>query len=153
MRLWHKALIPVLPREQLIAQWHELSTIASNIKTYGTPNHILVNPIMDYPLDHFITYASAVREEMTRRGYRTMDSVWDKIISVTSIYAILPLDTIFNQWMDKAYLCVCAYKLYEKHLRGGISEEDWTNIQKTVIDVTDHITRKHSSPFDFYKIL
>ena len=28
MRLWHKGLISCLPREQLVEQWRELSTIA-----------------------------------------------------------------------------------------------------------------------------
>ena len=60
MRLWHKDMISILPREQLVAQWRELSAIAGNIQTKGTPNHILVNKIMDYPLNHFVTYAAAV---------------------------------------------------------------------------------------------
>lgn len=29
MRIWHKDLIPVLPREQLVAQWKECSAIAA----------------------------------------------------------------------------------------------------------------------------
>ena len=32
MRLWHVDLIHVLPREQLVAQWRELSAIAGKIK-------------------------------------------------------------------------------------------------------------------------
>ena len=78
MRLWHKQLISVLPREQLVAQWRELSSCAGNIVTKGTPNHILVNPIINYPMNHFVTYAAAVRSDMTRRGYKTMDKVWEK---------------------------------------------------------------------------
>lgn len=31
MRLWHIDLIPVLPREQLVAQWRECSAIAGAI--------------------------------------------------------------------------------------------------------------------------
>ena len=73
MRLWHKDLIPVLPREQLIAQWRELSAIAGAIQKKGTPNHILVNFILDYDYDNFISYAAEVREEITNRGYRTMN--------------------------------------------------------------------------------
>ena len=75
MRLWHKSLISALPREQLVAQWRELSAIAGNLNTKGTPNHILVNKVLDYPREHFISYAFYVRQEMARRGYRTMDSV------------------------------------------------------------------------------
>lgn len=43
MRLWHKELIPYLPRQQLIAQWRECCAIASNLASKGTPNHLLVN--------------------------------------------------------------------------------------------------------------
>ena len=32
MRLWHTDLIPVLPKEQLVGQWRELSAIAGSIK-------------------------------------------------------------------------------------------------------------------------
>lgn len=133
MRMWHKDLITALPREQLVAQWRELSSIAGNISTKGTPNHILVNPVMKYPLSYFITYAAAVRAEMSRRGYRTMDKVWNKICSVcNNDYNILPLNEIYIEWMDKDYLCICSYNLYEKYLRGGIKKEDWDKIEKTV---------------------
>ena len=82
MRLWHKYLIEALPREQLVAQWRECSAIAGNIKTKETPNHILVNKIMNYPMNHFISFSFYIRQEVTRRGYRTMDHVWNKICSV-----------------------------------------------------------------------
>ena len=39
MRLWHKDLIDVLPRQQLISQWREICCIAKNIAEKGTPNH------------------------------------------------------------------------------------------------------------------
>ena len=54
MRLWHTSLIPVLPREQLVSQWRELSAIAGAIQKKGTPNHLLVNFVMEYDFDHFI---------------------------------------------------------------------------------------------------
>lgn len=130
MRMWHKDLITALPREQLVAQWRELSSIAGNIKTKGTPNHILVNPVMEYPISHFITYAAAVRAEMSRRGYRTMDKVWDKICSVCHDCNILPLNEIYKEWMDDTYWIICYYNLKEKWLRGGIKNEDWNKIEE-----------------------
>lgn len=131
MRMWHKNLILVLPREQLVAQWRELSAIAGNIKTKGTPNHILVNKVMNYPWNHFITYAAAVRAEMTRRGYRTMDNVWNKITSVANNdYNILPLNEIYNDWMNDTYMTICYYNLKEKWLCGGIKNEDWDRIEE-----------------------
>lgn len=129
MRLWHKDLIDKLPCEQLVAQWRECSAIASNIKTKGTPNHILVNKIMDYPLNDFISYAFYIRQEMTRRGYRTMDNVWKKIVSITNNdYNILPINEIFSDWHNDTYWIICYYNLKEKWLCGGIKSEDWVNI-------------------------
>ena len=128
MRLWHTSLIKVLPREQLIAQWRELSACAGSIQQKGTPNHILVNFIMDYDFDHFISYAYYVREEMTRRGYRTMNSVWEKITSLKLNYTILPLEAIYPEKMNTVYLNICYYNLYEKYLCGGIKQEDWDKI-------------------------
>lgn len=131
MRMWHKELVPLLPREQLVAQWRELSAIAGNIKTKGIPNHILVNKVMDYPMNHFITYAALVREEMTQRGYRTMDSVWKKIISVCDEdYNILPLNEIYPDWMNEDYYWICYYNLKEKWMCGGITDDDWKIINE-----------------------
>lgn len=128
MRLWHTSLIKVLPREQLVAQWRELSACAGSIQQKGTPNHILVNFILDYDFDHFISYAYYVRAEMTKRGYRTMDSVWEKIISLKPNYSILPLEQVYFNKMNNIYLTICIYNLYEKYICGGIKEEDWNKI-------------------------
>ena len=131
MRLWHTELIKVLPREQLVAQWRELSAIAGAVIKNGTPNHILVNFVLDYSWKEFISYAYHVRQEMTSRGYRTMNSVWDKICSLDSEWdkEILPLDEIYEEQMDDLYFRICWYNLYEKFLRGGISQQDWNKIK------------------------
>lgn len=128
MRLWHKDLITVLPREQLVAQWRELSAIAGAIQKKGTPNHILVNFVLDYDFDHLISYAYYVREEMTRRGYHTMNSVWDKIVALKSDCLIVPLNELYKGKMNNIYLNICCYNLYEKFLCGGISFKEWAKI-------------------------
>ena len=137
MRLWHVSLIPVLPREQLVAQWRELSAIAGSIKEKETPNHILVNFVMDYPMNHFISYAYYVREEMNKRGYRTMDSVWKKITSLVdnNDYNILPINEVYPNKMNVEYLLICYYNIYEKHLCGGINKEEFSKIDKIVFKV------------------
>ena len=133
--MWHKSLVPFLPREQLVAQWRELSAIAGNILKKGTPNHILVNQIMNYSFDHFLSYALLVRGVMTERGYRTMDKVWDKITSIKTdykenLFQLQPFDTIYSDWMNDEYFIICYYNLKEKWLRGGIKEEDWNKIEE-----------------------
>lgn len=123
-------MIKVLPREQLVSQWRECSAIAGNILTKGTPNHLLVNRIMDFPLQHFISYSYYVRKEMTKRGYRTLDKVWNKICNVTLELDknIIPLHEIFPQWHNDIYLKICYFNLKEKWMCGGIKEEDWNKI-------------------------
>ena len=128
MRLWHKDFISVLPREQLIAQWRELSAIAGAIQKNGTPNHILVNFVLDYDYDNFISYAAEVRKEMTKRGYRTMNSVWEKITSLKANWVKLSHNEIYKEKMNNIYLEICYYNLYEKYLCGGIEKKDWDNI-------------------------
>ena len=124
MRLWHKDIIEYLPREQLVAQWRELSAIAGNLNTKGTPNHILVNKVLNYPIDHFISYALYVRQEMTRRGYRTMESVWKKILSTNDgTFELVAPECLFPRWHNFQYLRQCYYNLEEKYDCGGVSSE------------------------------
>ena len=132
MRIWHTQLISVLPREQLVAQWRELASMASSIKKKGTPNHVLVNFILDYDYNHFINYAAAIRAEMTSRGYRTMNSVWEKIVDLKPDWTPIALEEIYKDKMDNDYLKICYYNLYEKYLCGGISSIDWTLISRKI---------------------
>lgn len=133
MRLWHKSFINVLPREQLVAQWRELSSIAGAIQKNGTPNHLLVNFVLDYDYDHFISYAYYIREEMTKRGYKTMDKVWNKITSLKPDYKLLPLFDVYPEKMDVLYETICYYNLKEKWYCGGISVEDWNKIENMIL--------------------
>ena len=140
MRLWHTALIPVLPREQLVAQWRELSAIAGSIQKKGTPNHILVNFVLDYDFNHFVNYAAAVRCEMTSRGYRTMDSVWNKIVSLKPDWFEISYDDIYKEKMNDDYLEICLYNLWEKYLCGGIKKSE-------IIDIVNLFNSKCPSRF------
>ena len=124
MRLWHTKLIPVLPREQLVAQWRELSAIAGKIQLNGTPNHVLVNFVTDYDFDHFISYAYYIRQEMNARKYRTMNSVWEKIVSLKSDWTLLPLEEVYKRKMSDFYLTVCYYNLAEKYVCGMFDNLD-----------------------------
>lgn len=130
MRLWHKYLIKALPREQLVSQWRECSAIAGAIQKNGTPNHILVNKVMDYDFDHFITYSKLVRDEMTARGYRTMSNVWNKIVDLKPDWKEVHEALLYDKWMDNEYLDICYYNLLEKYRCGGITAEDWEKIEK-----------------------
>lgn len=132
MRLWHKDLISVLPREQLLGQWKECSAIAGAIQKNGTPNHILVNYVTN-DLNAFVMYSYMVRQEMKRRGYRTMENVWTKINSLVSddSWEACAYSSIFPNEHNFRYYVQCYYNLQEKYDRGGIKEEDWKNIENS----------------------
>lgn len=131
MRLWHKDLIPYLPKKQLLSQWRECCAIAKSISEKGTPNHILVNKIMDYPIEHFAYYATLVSDEMESRGYKcdySKFSKWIKIKKCSCTY-----DKVFKNWHNGRYLMQCFLNLQEKYDCGSIPEEEWN---KVVLKVT-----------------
>lgn len=129
MRLWEISMLPFLPREQLVSQWRECSAIAGAIQKNGTPNHILVNFVLDYDYDHFISYCFYLREVMTSRGYCTMDSVWKKIIVLKPEYTLLHQNDIYPEKFSLTYKNICYWNLFEKFLCGGISLKDWNQIE------------------------
>lgn len=120
MRLWHKDLIPVLPRQQLLGQWRECCLIAKNIHNNGTPNHLLVNKIMDYPFEHFYTYCYEVACEMKYRGYKIDFYNFLKWISAEKHTPIITHDEVFKDWHNDRYLNQCLANLQEKYDCGGI---------------------------------
>lgn len=136
MRLWHKDLIPVLPRKQLVGQWRELCLIAKNISEHGTPNHILVNKVIDYPCSHLNTYAQLVYKEMQKRG---MKPEWEKYDKWTVNKSIVHVDDIFPEWHNYSYFQQCYYNLEEKRDCGGINDAEWNKIAYiAIIKIVEH---------------
>lgn len=137
MRLWHKDLIDILPQKQLIAQWRECCAIARNIAVDGTPNHLLVNKILDYPIEHFWAYSMLVANEMIRRGYSCNLSAFTQWASKKDIpeYLEVSKDDLFHDWHTKKYLWQCYSNLEEKHDCGGIPEDDWVKIENRMKEV------------------
>lgn len=81
MRLWHKDLIEVLPKQQLLGQWRECCAIAKNIHDKGAPGHLLVNKIMGYDMIEFLAYSFLVHHTMLERGY---SCDWEKYLKYYS---------------------------------------------------------------------
>lgn len=131
MRLWHKDLIPYLPRQQLLAQWRECCCIARNIAVNGTPNHLLVNKILDYPLEHFYRYACEVSDELERRGYHRDFSKFSKWLPLET--CTVTYEDMFRDWHNQRYFYQCFNNLQEKYDCGGISDEEWKRIYGAMI--------------------
>ena len=128
MRLWHKDLIPVLPRQQLIGQWRECCLIAKQISEKGTPNHILVNKIMDYPIEHFYVYGLLVAQEMHDRGFNVDYTKFNRYFPVISRVNINIKDDLFKNWHNDRYLKQCYFNLQEKFDCDGIGLIEWEKI-------------------------
>ena len=126
MRLWHKDLIPVLPRQQLLGQWREVCAIARNIAVNGTPNHVLVNKVLDYGAGHLNQYAYEICAEALQRGYKVD---FDRFLQ----HRPQPIkgcrhEEMFKDWHNARYLRQCLYNLQEKADCGAIPEEEWEDI-------------------------
>ena len=134
MRLWHKYMIRSLPDQQLRSQWRECCAIAKSIAEKGSPNHILVNSVLDYPAEHFVEYTKMVIKELTDRGVgikkKTISAFMDNVEKGRDKFNNGFADTrkLFLGWHDKVYLRECLYNLEEKYIYGGISGRDWNRI-------------------------
>ena len=124
MRLWHYALIPYLPKSQLLAQWRELNSIFKK-----QDKHILINYIYEYPKEELWLYTCMVIAEMEKRQFAIKHL--ENLISYfkytdESYYIIIPnlykVDFSayhpFKYHHNFRYLQQCFYNLQEKFDRG-----------------------------------
>lgn len=128
MRLWHKDLIEVLPRQQLLGQWRELNSI------FKLQNrHILINFVYDYDFGHLLGYTNMVVAEMENRGYKinleNATKYFDPLIRETQGFKIPFYENLFEEKMNERYLKQCLYNLQEKYDCGGITQEEWRKIE------------------------
>lgn len=137
MRLWHKDLIDVLPRQQLLAQWRELCSIYSK-----EDRHILINFIYDYPPNHFYTYSLLVIDEMRKRGYKLSESSYKRFTDYFQNKKCKKINIhhLFTNKMNDRYLQQCYFNLQEKYDCNAIKESEWALIEnklKERITVTE----------------
>ena len=138
MRLWHKDLIPVLPDKQLISQWRECCAIAGNIAKFGGPHHLLVNKIMEYPIDHFFSYTFLVMNEMDCRGFainpKSYQNFEIRMINFLGRVpnSLVPINDIFKNWHTGNYCFQCVLNLMEKHDCGMSSNPISVSFMKNV---------------------
>ena len=138
MRLWHKDLIHFLPRQQLVAQYRELCSIAKDWDEKDTTNHVLINKVMDYPVSHLYAYTAIVKDEMKNRKYTIRKDAWERFANHCSNLDnkdtrnewAVSYGELFEHWHTDRYLKQCLYNLQEKYDCGGISQEDWDKIEE-----------------------
>lgn len=141
MRLYHYQLIPYLPRRQLLSQWRECVCIANSIHDKETPNHILVNKIMDYPISEFCDYCNIVLVEMLRRGYKVNESSINKLEKYVrfEIDSDKQFSKPFSNWHNARYLYQNFYNLEEKYDCGGISDDEWKTFRESFEKICNQI--------------
>lgn len=131
MRLWHKELIFVLPKAQLVAQWRELLAIKGSISKNGTPNHLLVNKVLNYHMEHFKRYTKLVYDELLIRQYKPSVLKYQEIMSWKSnCFSDYNPSVLYDGWHNSRYFFQCYHNLQEKKDCGGISDEEWSFIQR-----------------------
>ncbi|GMA57918.1 pyrimidine dimer DNA glycosylase /DNA-(apurinic or apyrimidinic site) lyase [Alicyclobacillus sacchari] len=67
MRLWHEALMAVLPRQQLLGQHRECCALRG--LGWNRP-HATVNYVFRHPYEYLVQYHGLVMDEMQVHGYR-----------------------------------------------------------------------------------
>lgn len=133
MRLWHKDLIPVLPRKQLVGQWRECCLIAKALRD-GNLNHLLVNRVKDYQPKHLYSYGVLVGKEMERRGIKVNPETFLRYFYDYGVLRELPVEEVFLDWHEKRYLRQCYYNLEEKRDCGGITGGEWKVLVEGVLE-------------------
>ncbi|MGG5370578.1 TIGR02328 family protein [Enterococcus sp. AZ196] len=116
MRLWHEALIPLLPRQQLLGQHREVAALRG--KGWGK-KHATVDYAFVHPYYKLYQFHLLVMEEMKRRGYAP-DSLWydplyrGKKLPPMSGIETLPTTRPLYPEHDESYLEECLSNLAQK---------------------------------------
>lgn len=136
MRIWSKILITsgALPTKQLKSMRYELGDM---IKQYPNIKHPLVKFANNYDIAYLGRYFALVCKEMDKRKINHNTTYDGKIFSIMeektkmSYREIVDNDLTFDE-DDKVYLQICRWNLYEKFIRGMITEEEWKRLEEVL---------------------
>lgn len=125
MRLWHKDLIPYLPKKQLLGQWKILDNI---FRLKNKDNS--VSFIYEYDKNHLLAYSNLVIDELNKRNIEYNDKKYNDYFYGYGIvcYKKIAYEDIYSSKMNNRYLKQCLYNLQEKYDCDGISHEEWSKI-------------------------
>lgn len=131
MRLWSYQLLPYLDDFHIVAQWRELLAIKRAIDKNGTPNHRLVNKVLDYNIQEFKNYTALVVGEMTKRKIKYSNAKWEEIRDWECNYFNNDCyfgAKLYSSWHNRRYLTQCYFNLQEKADCGIVSQKAWSRI-------------------------
>lgn len=130
MRIWSKKLITVLPNKQLKSMRYELGNM---IKQYPNIKHSLVKFANNYDCIYLFEYFEKVIQECEKRNINMDNNYNQKIIdiAVSKSKGEYDYSKDYTFLEDNAdYLKICYWNLYEKAIRGVISDEEWKKIEE-----------------------
>lgn len=126
MRIWHSALIEVLPRQQLLSQWRELCSIYAK-----EDNHMLINFVYE-DISSLKKYSDMIITEFKRRGYNIREQSFCKYREYFEGKELIEVEEVFPNKMNDRYFRQCYYNLEEKYDCGGITLEEFELIYSLV---------------------
>jgi hypothetical protein len=123
-------LIPILPDKQLKAMRYELGDM---IKQYPNIKNPLVKFANYYGIEYLGQYFLLVNQQCMERSINTSAKYDNSILEIVMNNTrfsdeIYWKDYTFKEDNDE-YLKICYWNLYEKAIRGVISDEEWQKIE------------------------
>jgi len=131
MRLWSLCMIEdeTLPVDQLRSQWRELIAIKRKIDKCSTPQHRLVNAVLDYNIIDFKNYTRAVYDAMVKRGFNVNVKLLNEIIMwKCNLFDNDRKACMYYDWLEGRWLETSIYNLQEKAIVGIVPYDEWIKI-------------------------
>lgn len=129
MRIWSKVLIPVLPNKQLKSMRYELGDM---IKQYPNIKQPLVKFANSYDIAYLGQYFLLVNRQCIERSINTSKKYDDSILKIVMNNTKFSDEIYWKDYTFKEdnneYFTICKWNLYEKFIRGMITEEEWVKI-------------------------
>lgn len=131
MRLWYPEMVlnKTLPVDQVKSQWRELVAIKRKIDKCNSPQHRLVNAILDYNIIDFKNYTRLVYDAMVEMDY----NVNVKLLNEITMWQCdlfnndrLPCD--YDNWLEGRWLETSIYNLQEKAIVGIVPYDEWVKL-------------------------
>ena len=133
MRIWYSEMISngTLPLAQLCSQWRELVAIKRKIEKCGSPQHGLVNAILDYNIIDFKNYTRLVYDEMCRRGYKVNINLLNEITMwKCDLFNNDREPCEYKNWLEGEWLTTSLYNLQEKAICGLVPYDEWMKLYR-----------------------
>ena len=155
MKIWHTALVPLLPQWLLEKQWEDCLEIAKNLAMTGETGDPMVYPVIEYDFHHLDFYCGMVQDALAKHGVKVTKHVLNRLLKqamerprkVRKRQTVIKIpeqaSDVFRLWHTPHYFRQCFFQLEEMYDRGLISRDDWKPIAYLVYEqVTDEKRRR-----------